>query len=96
MKLKFLGKSVKHKRDKKVTMVEKLIIWCFIFCALLNNVQDTNASVLTVENGVYKRLTVQVSEAVPRQLCHRAINNLQVRNLYYIYKFLLQTNIYHV
>ena len=38
------------------------------------------ATALTVEDGLYSRLTVQVTEAVPRQLCHRALNNLQVRN----------------
>ena len=89
MKLRFLGKSVKDTGDynKKVTMEEKSIILCFIFCVLSNYVQDTDASVLTVENGVYKRLTVQVSEAVPRQLCHRAINNLQVGNLFIFVDF---------
>ena len=35
---------------------------------------------LTVEDGLYSRLTVQVTEAVPRQLCHKALNNLQVRH----------------
>ena len=67
--------------NKRLTMVSKLVSWCFILCILSNHVQDTNGSVLTVENGVYKRLTVKVSEAVPRQLCHRAINNLQVGNV---------------
>ena len=67
--------------NKEVTMVSKLVFSCLIFSVLLNNVQDTDGSVLTVENGVYKRLTVKVSEAVPRQLCHRAINNLQVRTV---------------
>lgn len=73
------GKSIKDRRNNNVTMVLKSIFWCLIFCVLLHHVQNANGSVLTVQNGVYKRLTVQVSEAVPRQLCHRAINNLQVR-----------------
>ena len=73
-----LRKTIKN---KEITMVSKFVFSCLIFSVLLNNVQDTDGSVLTVENGVYKRLTVKVSEAVPRQLCHRAINNLQVRTV---------------
>ena len=40
---------------------------------------ESHGSVLTLDkNGVYQRLTVEVTEAVPRQLCQRALNNLQV------------------
>ena len=73
-------KSIKDRQNNNVKMVLKSIFWCFLFSVLLHHVQDANGSVLTVQNGVYKRLTVKVSEAVPRQLCHRAINNLQVRS----------------
>ena len=49
-----------------------------LICVLFIQVQTTDSSVIEVQDGVYKRLTVKLSEAVPRQLCHRAINNLQV------------------
>jgi hypothetical protein len=49
-----------------------LLLLAFVFVA-------SPASSLVVEDGLYSRLTVQVTEAVPRQMCHRAINNLQVR-----------------
>ena len=58
------------------------------------------ATALTVEDGLYSKLTVQVTEAVPRQLCHRALNNLQVRQLnfnrqsYFLSKSIIKTDIY--
>ena len=50
-----------------------------IFLWLAIAVVSSEASTLAVNDGLYTRLTVQVSEAVPRQMCHRALNNLQVR-----------------
>ena len=72
--------SDKEKRNRKSKMANyRIFPVSLLICVLLvNQFQDINASVLTVQKGVYKRLTVRVSEAVPRQLCHRAINNLQV------------------
>ena len=72
--------SDKETRNKRSKMANNRIFpVSLLICVLLfNQFQNINTSVLTVQKGVYKRLTVQVSEAVPRQLCHRAINNLQV------------------
>lgn len=43
----------------------------------------TSASVILLDDdaGVYNRLTVRISDAVPRQLCHKTIKNLQVRQI---------------
>ena len=72
--------SDKEKRNRRRKMANnKVFPYSLLICIILaNQFQDINTSVLTVQKGAYKRLTVQVSEAVPRQLCHRAINNLQV------------------
>ena len=51
-----------------------------IWLALVKASASIEATALIVEDGLYSRLTVQITEAVPRQLCHRALNNLQVRN----------------
>lgn len=34
---------------------------------------------LTVNNGAYSNLVVEIKEDLPRQHCHRAIHNLKVR-----------------
>ena len=37
-------------------------------------------SLLTVKNGIYSGLTVQVNEEVPKHFCPRLLNKLEVRN----------------
>ena len=40
-----------------------------------------SGSVLTVENGIYKRLTVRVNEEINKCHCDQVIENTQVRKL---------------
>ena len=51
-----------------------LLLLCLCFVPLL-----LEATILRVDDGVYSRLTVKVTDAVPRQHCQRAIRNLKVR-----------------
>jgi hypothetical protein len=60
-----------NKKDPKMFPI--IVLWLAVASSA------AEASTLVVEDGLYSRLTVQVSEAVPRQMCHRALNNLQVR-----------------
>ena len=65
-------------KSKKMFLNNSIFAIFVVICVLFIQVQTTDSTVIEVQNGVYKRLTVKLSEAVPRQLCHRAINNLQV------------------
>ncbi len=50
------------------------------------------SSMLAVEDGgVYSRLTVKVSEEVPRQFCAQIMRNLQVRDFFLIEENFLGT-----
>ena len=71
-------KVSENERNKSKMKCTSIFSICILIGVIIIQVQNTEGSVLTVKNGVYKRLTVQISEAVPRQLCHRAINNIQV------------------
>ena len=53
------------------------ILTYLLFCL----VTIVSASVLKVENGVYKRLTVQVNEDVSKCHCDQIIENLKVGNI---------------
>ena len=77
--LKDIRKRKAFRKENMMTHSSYILPLCVaVLCVLVHQVHNINASVVSVENGVYKRLTVRISEAVPRQLCHRAINNLQV------------------
>ncbi len=48
---------------------------------LLSAVNSLENSGTTVEDGIYRGVTVRVAEAVPKHLCHRILNSLEVRFL---------------
>ena len=76
---KDIGKRKAFRKENMMPHSSFILPFCVaVLCVLVHQVHNINASVVSVENGIYKRLTVRISEAVPRQLCHRAINNLQV------------------
>ena len=76
--IKMSDKKHKNKSNATSKCASIFSICLFVGVAIIP-AEVTEGSVLTVKNGNYKRLTVRISDAVPRQLCHRAINNLQVR-----------------
>lgn len=47
-------------------------------CILAATTSATASIAQVVDRGLYSRLTVKMSEVVPRQHCHRALNNLEV------------------
>ena len=57
-----------------------LAIW-FGLSMMIFQTATVYGSVLTVENGVYRRLTVRVNDEVDKCHCDRVIENTQVRNL---------------
>ena len=72
-------KSQEQKMEKMgVTKILSICMMMIVIGAVVGPVGQATGSVLTVRKGVYKRLTVRFSDAVPRQFCQRAINNLQV------------------
>ena len=45
------------------------------------NLLSAQASIVSVDsNGVYNKLTVKISDQVPRQLCHQTLDRLEVRH----------------
>ena len=50
-----------------------------LFAFLVSSAQLSAGSILSVDGGVYSRVTARIdADAVPRQHCKRAIKNLQV------------------
>ena len=53
-----------------------------LFAFLVSSAQLCAGSILSVDGGVYSRVTARIdADAVPRQHCKRAIKNLQVSSL---------------
>lgn len=74
------NRKVQRQKPEKMGVTKKLSIcmMMIVIGVVVGPVGQATGSVLTARNGVYKRLTVRFSDAVPRQFCQRAINNLQV------------------
>ena len=58
-----------------------LSIWFGLSMMMIFQTVTVYGSVLTVENGVYRRLTVRVNDEVNKCHCDRVIENTQVRHL---------------
>ena len=57
-----------------------LLLMCIIIC---NQNQRVLSSILRVtEDHVYQRLSVEVTDQVPRHLCQNTLNNLEVSKTY--------------
>ena len=65
----------------KKSIFSALSIWFGFLMMVIFQTITVSGSVLTVENGVYRRLTVRVNEDVNKCHCDRVIENAQVRNL---------------
>ena len=64
------------------------------FCGL-ENLSAVQASIANVDrNGAYNKLTVKITEQVPRQLCQQTLDNLEVR-LYINVTFIIHINIFN-
>ena len=52
-------------------------VMCLIlaFCS-----QITASSMLHVRDGIYSRISVKISDQVPRQFCQKVIDNIEVRS----------------
>ena len=58
-----------------------LSIWFGLSMMMSFQTVTVYGSVLTVENGVYRRLTVRVDDEVDKCHCDRVIENTQVRHI---------------
>ena len=52
-----------------------------IVTLLLASTTESRRSGVRVENGIYSGITVKVEEAVPKHLCHRTLEKLEVRSI---------------
>ena len=57
------------------TMASFLVVIC-----LLGLISKGQTGILEVKQGVYSKITAQISEDVPKQFCDKIIENLQVSN----------------
>ena len=63
------------------SILSVLLIWFGLSMMMSFQTVAVYGSVLTVENGVYRRLTVRVNDEVDKCHCDRIIENTQVRHL---------------
>ena len=74
------GSSFLSKKSRKNKV--KMFVFVFVAALAATATSVSGSSALRVENGVYDRISVAVSNtAVPREHCARAINNLEVRTI---------------
>ena len=67
--------------EPQTAPVSKLALAATILLCLMTATPTScsRKSLLTVEDGVYSGLTVKIDDAVPRHLCFRVVNQLEVR-----------------
>ena len=57
----------------------KNFLWTFVVCFGLS----CSSVALEINYGIYQDLRISVSDNVPRQKCQRALDNLEVRPIFY-------------
>ena len=66
--------------DNKKTMKSIVTLSLFLWVFVLPPPSNVQGSILKIdEDRIYSRMTVQISENVPRQLCKATLDNLEVR-----------------
>ena len=69
--------------DNLKTMESIVNISLFLWLSVLLNPFNVQGSILKIDKEkIYTRMTVQISENVPRQLCKATLDNLEVRTRY--------------
>ena len=62
--------------------------FCVMFMVIgtfsgIGNLTEVEASIASVDsNGAYNKLTVKITDQVPRQLCKQTLDTLEVRPFY--------------
>ena len=84
---------IKRKFPMKERTKLTYIYFCVIFVLLETFVNidfppGVNASIVTVdESGAYNKLTVKITDDVPRPLCQQTLDTLEVRMVYFLKAF---------
>ena len=66
--------------DNKNTMKSIVPLILFLSVFVLLPASNVQGSILKIDKDrIYSRMTVQISENVPRQLCKATLDNLEVR-----------------
>ena len=90
----------RHLRIKRKFLMKErtkltYIYFCVIFVLLKTFVDidfppGVNASIVSVdESGAYNKLTVKITDDVPRPLCQQTLDTLEVRMVYFLNSFCL-------